>query len=95
MKATQLVLILFSFVMFGCRPSFTDLCLDNGFTSNDQVRLKHCKKALQEAGLRDKVKVMVGGAPVTPEFAEKIGADGHAQDAGSASRKALELIGKK
>src|SRR5512143_448015 len=41
-------------------------------------------KALQEAGVRDQVKVMVGGAPLTDEFAKRIGADGYAPDASSA-----------
>ncbi|TKJ31771.1 MAG: cobalamin-binding protein [Chloroflexi bacterium B3_Chlor] len=41
-------------------------------------------QALKDAGLRDKVKIMVGGAPVTQDFAEKIGADGYAYDAVSA-----------
>ena len=49
-------------------------------------------KALEEAGLRDQVKIMVGGAPITQEFADKVGADGFAPDAGSAARKAKELI---
>jgi 5-methyltetrahydrofolate--homocysteine methyltransferase len=49
-------------------------------------------EALTEAGLREKVKVMVGGAPVTQGFAEKIGADGFAPDASSATRKAKELL---
>jgi 5-methyltetrahydrofolate--homocysteine methyltransferase len=40
--------------------------------------------ALEEAGVRDRVKIMVGGAPVTQEFAEGIGADGYAPDAVSA-----------
>lgn len=50
-------------------------------------------EALIEAGLRDSVKVMVGGAPITQDFANKIGADGFAPDAGSASRVAKALIG--
>jgi len=50
-------------------------------------------EALKEAGLRDQVKVMIGGAPITQDFAEKIGADGFAPDASSASRKAKELVG--
>lgn len=50
--------------------------------------------AITEAGLRDKVKIMVGGAPVTAEFATEIGADGYADDASSAARKARELLGK-
>jgi 5-methyltetrahydrofolate--homocysteine methyltransferase len=47
---------------------------------------------LTEAGLRDQVKVLVGGAPVTQGFADSIGADGFAPDASSASRKAKELL---
>jgi 5-methyltetrahydrofolate--homocysteine methyltransferase len=49
-------------------------------------------EALTEAGLRDKVKILVGGAPVTQGFADKIGADGYAPDASSATRKARELV---
>lgn len=50
-------------------------------------------KALQEAGLRDKVKIMVGGAPVTQEFADKIGADGYASNAASAVDMAKMFVG--
>ena len=49
-------------------------------------------EALTEAGLRDRVKVLIGGAPVTQGFADKIGADGFAPDASSAARKAKELM---
>ena len=49
--------------------------------------------ALQQAGLRDKVKILVGGAPVTQAYADQIGADGYAPDASSAARKAKELLG--
>ncbi len=48
-------------------------------------------KALQEAGLRDQVKVMIGGAPVTDAFAQQIGADGYSPDASSAVRLAKAL----
>jgi 5-methyltetrahydrofolate--homocysteine methyltransferase len=50
-------------------------------------------QALIEAGVRDKVKVIIGGAPVTQDFADKVGADGFATDAGSASRVAKSLLG--
>ena len=50
---------------------------------------------LTKAGLRDKVIVMVGGAPVTQEYADAVGADGYAADASTAVRKAKELIAKK
>ena len=48
------------------------------------VNMKATIEALQEAGVGDSVKIMVGGAPVTAAFAEEIGADGHAPDAASA-----------
>jgi corrinoid protein of di/trimethylamine methyltransferase len=50
-------------------------------------------EALAEAGLRDKVKVMVGGAPVTQAWADKIGADGYAEDAIAAVAVAKKLVG--
>jgi corrinoid protein of di/trimethylamine methyltransferase len=50
-------------------------------------------EALKEAGLRDTVKVMVGGAPVTESWAEQIGADGFAEDAISAVTLAKRLAG--
>jgi 5-methyltetrahydrofolate--homocysteine methyltransferase len=49
-------------------------------------------EALKAAGLRDKVKVMIGGAPVTQDYANKIGADGFAPDASSATRVARQLL---
>jgi 5-methyltetrahydrofolate--homocysteine methyltransferase len=48
--------------------------------------------ALQAAGVRAKVKIMVGGAPLTQAYAEQIGADGYSPDASSAVRKAKELL---
>lgn len=50
---------------------------------------------LEKAGLRDTVKVMVGGAPVTEEYAKKAGADGYAPDASATVRKAKALLGIK
>ena len=49
-------------------------------------------ETLKEANLRDKVKVMVGGAPVTQTFADEIGADGYAEDAATAAEVARMLI---
>ena len=50
-------------------------------------------KKLVAAGMRDRVKIMVGGAPVTPEWAEKIGADGYANNAPEAVEIARKLVG--
>jgi len=55
--------------------------------------MKDTIEAVKAAGLRDKVKIMVGGAPVTQNFADEIGADGYAPDAASAADLAKELVG--
>ncbi|HID06917.1 MAG TPA: cobalamin-binding protein, partial [Armatimonadetes bacterium] len=49
-------------------------------------------EALKQAGIRDQVVVMIGGAPVTQEYADSIGADGYAPDAATAVDKAKELL---
>jgi 5-methyltetrahydrofolate--homocysteine methyltransferase len=51
-------------------------------------------QALEKEGLRDQIKVMFGGAPVTQAYTEKIGADGYAPDAAVAVKKARELLKK-
>ena len=48
-------------------------------------------KAAEAAGIRDQVKIMIGGAPVTPEFCQQIGADAYTADAASAADKAVEF----
>jgi 5-methyltetrahydrofolate--homocysteine methyltransferase len=50
-------------------------------------------KAFDEAGLRPKVKLIVGGAPVTQEWANQIGADAYAPDAATAVDRCKELLG--
>mgnify|MGYP005839525209 FL=1 len=54
--------------------------------------MKTTIEAIKAAGLRDKVKVIIGGAPVTQRYADEIGADGYAPDANSAVRKTRELL---
>ncbi|MDZ7672800.1 MAG: hypothetical protein U5K53_08240 [Halanaerobiales bacterium] len=56
------------------------------------LSMKDTIEVLKEEGLRDSVKVVVGGAPVTQEFADKIGADGSAPDAASAKDLVYRLI---
>ncbi|MGD2040986.1 MAG: corrinoid protein [Anaerolineae bacterium] len=51
-------------------------------------------KVLEEAGVRDKVKIMIGGAPVTQAFSDQIGADGYASNAASAADLAKKFVGK-
>jgi len=57
------------------------------------TQMKAVIKALEDAGVRSKTKIMIGGAPVTQAYADEIGADGYAPDASSAVRKARALIG--
>lgn len=66
-----------------------------GFSAFLTTTMPHFKTnlaALQEAGLRDQVKVMVGGAPVTQDYADKVGADGYAPDASATVRLARRLM---
>jgi 5-methyltetrahydrofolate--homocysteine methyltransferase len=64
----------------------------SAFLTTTMPMFKANINALQKAGLRDRVIVMVGGAPVTQEYADAVGADGFAADASTAVRKAKELI---
>jgi 5-methyltetrahydrofolate--homocysteine methyltransferase len=54
--------------------------------------LEETVQAVIETGLHDRVKIIIGGAPVTQEYADRIGADGYSPDAGSAASKAVELL---
>ena len=64
----------------------------SAFLTTTMPMFKANINALQKAGIRDEVIVMVGGAPVTQEYADAVGADGYSADASSAVKKAKELI---
>jgi corrinoid protein of di/trimethylamine methyltransferase len=55
-------------------------------------RMEETIQALKEAGIRDQVKIMAGGAPVTQDFVDKIGGDAYGANAASATEKAKELV---
>jgi methylmalonyl-CoA mutase cobalamin-binding domain/chain len=67
----------------------------SAFLTTTMPMFKANINALQKAGIRDDVIVMVGGAPVTQEYADAVGADGYAADASTAVRLAKDLIEKK
>ena len=69
------------------------LCMSALLTTT-MTYMKDVIKALEDAGIRQDVKVMVGGAPVTQNFADEIGADGYSDNANSAVAVAKELMGK-
>ena len=57
--------------------------------------MQHVIEVLQAQGLRDQVKVIVGGAPIDQKFADKIGADGFGKDAVEAVQLARKLVAAK
>jgi len=67
----------------------------SAFLTTTMPMFKANINALQKAGLRDQVIVMVGGAPVTQEYADAVGADGYAADASTAVKRAKDLIKKR
>ncbi|MDR3051092.1 MAG: corrinoid protein [Oscillospiraceae bacterium] len=68
------------------------LCLSALLTTT-MPQMRATLQTLEEAGLRQNVKVMIGGAPVTQDYADRIGADGYAPDAASAALLAREWMG--
>ncbi|WP_433502558.1 corrinoid protein [Pseudonocardia halophobica] len=79
-------------VIAGIQEHNPDIVGFSAFLTTTMPMFKANINALQKAGLRDQVIVMVGGAPVTQEYADAVGADGYAADAATAVRKAKELL---
>jgi 5-methyltetrahydrofolate--homocysteine methyltransferase len=77
------------------RTHAPDLVGLSALLTTTMPQMKETTAALQKAGLRDSVKVIIGGAPVTAEYATAIGADAYAQDAAVAVETARNLISVK
>jgi len=75
------------------RASGAQLLALSALLTTTMPNMKQTIEALQQAGLRQQVKIMVGGAPVTETFARQIGADGYAPDASRAVALAKSLMG--
>jgi len=58
-----------------------DILAMSALLTTTMIEMENVMKALEKEGLRDKVKVIIGGAPITPEYAKKIDADAAAKDA--------------
>lgn len=69
-----------------------DILALSALLTTTMIEMKQTIQALEEAGMRDRVKVIVGGAPVTRSFADEIGADGYAYDAPGAAELCKTLI---
>ena len=74
------------------RSTGADIVAMSALLTTTMPNMKTTIEALEAAGLRDKVKVIVGGAPLTPEYAKQIGADGYASDASRAVALAKSLV---
>lgn len=70
-----------------------DIIALSALITTTMVNMPAVIDALKNAGLRDKIKVIIGGAPVTENYANQIGADGYSPDASGAARIARRLIG--
>ena len=70
-----------------------DVIAMSALLTTTMTQMKTTLEALEEAGVKSKVKTLIGGAPVTQNYADEIGADGYARDAASAADKAKELLG--
>jgi 5-methyltetrahydrofolate--homocysteine methyltransferase len=73
------------------RETGANIIAMSALLTTTMVNMKSTITAIEEAGLRDKVKIMIGGAPVTDSFAKQIGADGYAPDASRAVAVAKTL----
>jgi 5-methyltetrahydrofolate--homocysteine methyltransferase len=69
-----------------------DIVALSALLTTTMVEMKNTISALQEAGLKDSVKIVVGGAPVTQNFADQIGADGYGYDSPGAAQICKELV---
>ena len=76
------------------RAKEIDVIAMSSLLTTSMHAMKDTINALTEAGLRNRVKVIVGGAPVTQDYAKLIGADGYAKDAATAVDKVKELLVK-
>ena len=74
------------------RDTKADILAMSALLTMTMVEMPNVIDALKEAGLRDKVKIMIGGAPITREFADEIGCEGFAEDCASAVDEAVRLM---
>ncbi|MBD3184608.1 cobalamin-binding protein [Candidatus Poribacteria bacterium] len=77
----------------GVRDNDAQIVAMSALLTTTMGSMKDIIDGLEEAGIRESVKTLIGGAPITQEFADKIKADGYAKDAGSAVHVAMELAG--
>ena len=80
------------FVSFLQEHDDVDIVCCSSLLTTTMPEIKATIQAIEGAGLRDKVKVMIGGAPVTQAYADEVGADAYTEDAGEAAARAVKLV---
>ena len=80
------------FVSFLQEHDDVDIVCCSSLLTTTMPEIKATIQAIEGAGLRDKVKVMIGGAPVIQAYADEVGADAYTEDAGEAAVRAVELV---
>jgi 5-methyltetrahydrofolate--homocysteine methyltransferase len=71
-----------------------DIIAMSALLTTTMANIEITLRMMQEQGVRDRVKIMVGGAPLTRDYAESIGADGFAADASQAAKEAVSLMSR-
>ena len=69
-----------------------DICCCSSLLTTTMPMMEEVVKAMKAAGIRDQVKIMVGGAPITQEYCDQIGADYYTDDGASCANKAKEIL---
>lgn len=72
-----------------------DLILCSALLTTTMPMIRNVVEAAEKAGIRDKVKIMIGGAPVTQEFCDEVGADYYTEDGAACANKAEEVLKEK
>jgi len=74
------------------QETHADIIAASALLTTTMIMIPDIIKALEEAGIKEKVKVMIGGAPITRQFAEEIGVEGYADDCATAVEEAERLM---
>lgn len=80
------------FVTFIQEHEDVDIVCCSSLLTTTMPAIKDTIAAIEAAGLRDQVKIMIGGAPVTQAYSDEVGADAYTPDAGAAAAKAIDLV---
>ena len=76
------------------RDNNADIVAISALLTTTMTNMPETIKVITDDGLREKVKIIIGGAPITEDYAREIGADGYAQDASRVAKLALSFLNK-